>query len=472
MNDFKFSRELKELLYYIREYGIQHVKYIIESYDQLPQGEEQQNEFFTQVHKGFYMAQSRVIYLLKKTLAERKRLKQALKQARRQNELGQASIILEAINKAEYQEHVLRKVVDSIAWQIFHSDLTIMRRLYCGNELIDITDSNIESEIAFTETYQQDHPEGFALINDLTSFVQIGDIVSVCKTEGVRIRELKEGVVNERIFEIINNSLQVDCPNYLRLCLSNENEKFREQFGRVVNQAARNIQVEKTIQTGYGTDVLTGQKVIVNDSDLVLHTFEKEVYKLSADCKKRGYSITVIEGCLLVGMYDISKCSSQVFNLWTQSLGISMPIYDIRQSFFDPLSFPLFLHGLAPNTIVDLVSGKKELKLTLDIEQWLETFKSDGYEVRWLSKKETARINGKMKGNQTVFSLKGCGVEIKREGYSLELGEGVFSRMFTRFVLPSSIKKLLSLSLESSYLDEVEKRNTGDSTVCSDTPPN
>ena len=471
MNGFKFSRELKELLYYIREYGIQHVNYKIDSYDQLPQGEEQQNEFFSQVHKGFYMAQSRVIYLLKKTITEKKRLKQSLKQARRQNEQERASVFLEAVKKAEYQEHVLRKVMDSIAWQIFHSDLTIMRRLYCGNELIDITDSNIESEITFTEAYQQDHPEGFALINDLTSFVQIGDIVSFCKTEGVQIRELKEGAVNERIFEIINNSFQVKCPNYLQSCLSNESEKFREQFGRVVNQAARKIQVEKTIQTGYGTDVLTGQKVIVNDGDLVLHTFEEEVYKLSTDCEKKGYSIIVIEGCLLAGMYDISKYSSQVFDLWTQSLGISMPIYDIRQSFFDPLSFPLFLHGLAPNTIVDLVSGNKVLKLTLDIEKWLETFKRDGYEVRWLSKKETARLNGKMKGNQNIFSLEGCGVEIKREGFSLELGQGVFSRMFTSFVLPSSIKKLLSLSFEPSYLAEVEKWNTGDGIVCSDKTP-
>ena len=87
------------------------------------------------------------------------------------------------------------------------------------------------------------------------------------------------------------------------------------------------------------------------------------------------------------------------------------------------------------------------------------------------SKKETARLNGKMKGNQNIFSLEGCGVEIKREGFSLELGQGVFSRMFTSFVLPSSIKKLLSLSFEPSYLAEVEKWNTGDGIVCSDKTP-
>lgn len=38
---------------------------------------------------------------------------------------------------------------------------------------------------------------------------------------------------------------------------------------------------------------------------------------------------------------------------------------------------------------------KKVVKMTMDINAWMNTFENDGIKWRWLSKKETARINSK-----------------------------------------------------------------------------
>ena len=81
---------------------------------------------------------------------------------------------------------------------------------------------------------------------------------------------------------------------------------------------------------------------------------------------------------------------------------------------------------------------------------WLQTFKNHGITYRWMSKKETARINGKFKGNQGIFSLEGCGIELENnEGLKQILGEGVFSRMFTSLNTPSSLIKYLKKSFIS-----------------------
>lgn len=458
MNDAKFSRELKTLIYYVREYGIQHVGFEVDNQNKFAKDADKMDEFFTQVHKGFFAAQEIVCYLLKKILLEQKRLKATLAEVRRQRKKEEEATVKQSLKKAEYQEHVLRKVMDSIAWQLFHYDLSTMRRLYCGETLIDITDSNLDSELLFIEHFQNKEPTGFALISDLTSFIQIGDIVTVGKDCEVCISELKEGVVNDEVFGLIEEVSKTQCPKHLQYALENKDEKFVKQFKRTIKQIHKSSQTYKTITTGYGTDLLTGQKVRIIQDEIELNNYADIVSDLSKNCYKKGYSISVIENCLLIGVYDTGKFPSQVFDMWSKSLKIKMPIYDIRTSFYDPLSYPIFLHSFSDTFIVDLILGKKVIKMTLDIERWLETFKEDGCNVKWLSKKETARLNSKMKGSNKIFDIDGQGVEIEKDGTTIEIGQGIFSRMFTSFTTPSSIKKYLMATLDQSknYKDDTE----------------
>ena len=47
------------------------------------------------------------------------------------------------------------------------------------------------------EKYLEENPTGFVLISDLTSFVQVGDVVNLSLQKGIQIIELKEGKKNE-----------------------------------------------------------------------------------------------------------------------------------------------------------------------------------------------------------------------------------------------------------------------------------
>jgi len=442
MKDIVFYRELKVMIDGLRSYGIQHCS--VKNVDILMTDSDKRNEFTIQVHKGFFITQKRAVSLLKKILKELKYLKSDLKQARKDRDKDKENVINELMKKVKYQEMVVRKSMDSIAWQLMGYDLTIMRRLYCGQELIDITDSNIDSELNYIEQYINENPEGFVLISDLTSFIQVGDVITFTPQKGLQIGELKDGKTNYEIFQIIDNALKMNCPYYLRKEFEKLDKKKKEQFRRDIKQIDKSIKIWETINEGEGTDILTDLPVKIEADGVQLETFEDTVNELLEKCTKKGYATSVIEGCLLIGVYETNKFPSIAFDVWAEALEIKMPVIDFRQSMFDPLGYPIFLQPFKTDYILDIIQGKKVVKMTIDINVWMNTFESDGIKWRWLSEKETARINSKMKGKSGIFSLGKRGIEITNEkGQKQYISEGVFSRIFTGLVTPSSVKKLL-----------------------------
>lgn len=241
------------------------------------------------------------------------------------------------------------------------------------------------------------------------------------------------------------------CPYYLYKKLENETGKFREQFKRDVKQIGRAAEVSKIINEGEGKDLLTGTSVKIYNDEIVLGTYDSVVENLLKECDKKGYAISVVEGCLLIGVYKGGKFPTVAFEAWAKGLNIEMPIIDFRQSFFDPLAFPIFLQVFPDNYILDIIMGRKIIKLTIDINKWLERFEENGCSYRWMSKKETARVNAELNGKMKIFTLNDCGVELSNEnGVKQYLGEGIFSRMFTSLNTPSSLFYYLKTVMEYS----------------------
>lgn len=312
MREIVFYRELKILINGVRSYGIQHS--CDKNIDNLMSDLDKRNNFTIQVHKGFFLAQKSAIFLLQKILKEQKRLKADLKQARRDRDKDKVNVIGDLIKETKYQEMVVRKSMDSIAWQLFGYDLTVMRRLYYGQELIDITDSNLDSELCYIDKFVEENPDGFVLISDLTSFIQVGDVVTFTPQKGIKIGELKEGKTNLEMFQLIDNAVKANCPRYLKSVLEQMDEKKKEQFHRDIKQIDRNVKTIQTINEGKGIDLLTGLPVTIDKDEIQLCTFEDTVNELLEKCSKKGYAITVIEECLLIGVYETDKFPSVAFD--------------------------------------------------------------------------------------------------------------------------------------------------------------
>lgn len=442
MRDIVFYRELKVIINGLRSYGIQHCSF--NDMDILRTDSDKKREFIIKVHKGFFIAQKGAIFLLKKILKEQKSLKLELKRARKNRDKEKENTINELVKKVKYQEMIVRKSMDSIAWQLFEYDLTSMRRLYYGQELIDITDSNLDSELKYIEKYIIENPEGFVLISDLTSFIQVGDVITYTPQKGLKIGELKEGNINLEIFEIIEKVVERNCPYYLSRELEKLDKKKLEQFRREVKQIDRSVKVLRTINEGEGTDIFTGLPIKIDKEEIEIETFEDIVNELLEKSNKKGHAISVVGGCLLIGAYETDKFPDMAFDVWAKTLGIEMPIIDFRQTIFDPLGYPIFLQPFKTEYILDIIQGKKVIKMTIDINVWMKTFEEEGIKWRWLSEKETARINSTMRGKNAIFCLNKRGIEITNiNGMIQYIGEGIFSRIFTGLNTPSSVKKIL-----------------------------
>src|SRR5690606_807424 len=89
-----------------------------------------------------------------------------------------------------------------IAWQLLQNQTHNARRLHIGqNSKKILENSNIDHAISISNKINED-PMSFALISDITGFVQIGDLLVLDKN-GLGIVELKEGKVNAKIQQFL-----------------------------------------------------------------------------------------------------------------------------------------------------------------------------------------------------------------------------------------------------------------------------
>lgn len=449
VNKKKFEREVKSLIYFVREYGIQHTPISVEK---ILKTHETWMQFAQNVHHGFYLAQKNVVRLLTKVLTERKQLKSDLKDARRNKLKEEIAKISNLIEENKYQEMVFRKVMDAIAWQLFHYDVSVLKKLYGGEELIDITDSNLESELFAVDRFLEEDPSCFVLISDLTTFIQVGDLIVFRPDKGLEIYELKDGEKNKEICDLLKKYMNNEiCLVYE---LSKQDMYFIEQFSRTIKQVARETSVINTINTGKGRDLYTGLETTISQTIVEMDCFVEKVRELIQQCNKKNHAIGVIEGCLLIGIYKQGKFPLVAFEAWKRACDIKVPTYNMRYSLLDPLTQPIFLLSLPDNAITDIIMGRIIILMTLNLDDWLETFVKDGYTYHWMNKKQTSRVTFPRIGNP-LFKIDGRGIMIKnKQGAELMIGDGPFVRMFSSFYLPSSIRKYQEKVLDETHKDE------------------
>lgn len=458
MNSRKFERELKTLIYYVREYGIQHLSFPPSELSRIHDDNSIAEEFMTQVHKGFYFAQERIIDLLMKVINEQKTAKCGIAEARRTRNKPTEQALQTKLDTAHYQECILRRVIDSIVWNLCGLELATVRRLYMDQEPIDITDSNLNSELSFLENYKQSHPTGFALISDLSMVVQVGDIITKNMSEGTGIIELKEGHVNKRVFEILHEYEDNHCDYYLASVLSEEGKKFSEQFFRSVKQLHKDMLAVNIINEGQGKDPQSGKEVTVVESTLELATFNPVFLDVIKRASVKGSASQTIQGCLTVVAYDVthpmmvtgqgSEAPLDRTSKNNNADDTTIRTMDLRQTLTDPTTRPLFLCPLPECSIVDITMERTIVKFYLNVPLWLQMFEDQGFTIRRLSKKETARMKQQADHGTQILDVNGQALEIQKGAYKTLLGAGVLVRMFTCLNTPLSMV---------DYFSEMEK---------------
>jgi len=430
-----YRSKLREIADYSFNYGFK--KYKIAHPDFLEIGFT--NDFHIACAEGFKIAQKLLIceVMTYQDLFSKKNIE--LKEVRRRRNLASEKIIKKEIRDVEQRLHNYYHIADGIAWQLLGCQIHVARRLNIGQRANKILiSSNIASSIKVADKINEAQ-NSFALISDLTSFVQIGDLL-VRSDNKISIIELKEGKINKEIkdylndFESTSNEISEDD---LKSRFDTNTVKQVQRIQRQNKRAERAIDV---INNDKGVDPRSEKQIFVHTPKINTVNYHDVLRKLHVEIKEKIWAYNVVDNCLHIGMYRDEGRMMAPFAIRNILKAQTSNFFVVDfLSITNNLSEPIFAKPFPPDFIIDILTERVKIILGLNVDSMIELFNSCGLSTRLLTPKETAIINQKSKGSQlTMINKRGIAIKSKL-GKDMTLSGGIFSKIFFDSILPSNI---------------------------------
>lgn len=378
-------------------------------------------EFVAAVHQGFVAAQDEVCDRL---LSVR-------------GELGAA---------AKQKELALRKVIDGIAWQLIGHQLYIARRLYREQKPPSLHNSNFASVRTAARSIQRPDFANFALMSDLTTFVQVGDLL--VKDERVTIVEVKEGAVNKRVTDFIGFHSDESPEQSLQQVYDAEGKKTFEQLGRMLRQLARMDHVARLANTAETHDPDSNQSIRVNAEPFQIDTYDERLSDLVTVALQKSWAIDHIDDCFFLGAYarNAARAGALTFEKWLKECRVADDNLrgNLAYSMVHPLAMPLFNRSLRREHVMDVLFGRVLVIMCVDIEAFMAKATAMGVPMRWSTRKEAAGYK------KSEFGRTHLGHRVPLAGGGegrIAMGDGVISRILYHGQTPASAIEVLRTSV-------------------------
>lgn len=448
MNESKeeFLNIVDDLTSLIRENAVNRLK--LNSFGEIQNNRE---KFISEVHKDFHKAQLKIGAGLINKEEELKKLQVDLKNARRKNDTKTVTEIKSEIIVINFRQSVYRKLADSIAWQLINGHHYIARRLFIHQPSPIITSSNINDVMSRVNELNSNDTQSFALISDLTSFVQIGDILQNTP-KGIYIIEAKEGEKNEIAREILDYLNLPDDINYDEVFPDSFDKKMKEQVKRMHRQDVRAKRAKEVINKGIGKDPYSGRDIFINEVNSDLEYYYNVIEKLIDESKSKDWAYDVIDECLHIGAYRnkwLAYGPAALEYIIKETTGKVVKPINLLNNINIQITVPLFLKPFNSETLRNILSGEIMIYMSLDYEQVIRKFKALGVEAKWSSRKETHQLKEDNPEKQELITIDNQAISISNSNVSLHLGSGFFVRIVSDNLRPNSAINLFAEMLKN-----------------------
>lgn len=414
--------------------GIDFTK--ITSPEEIPK--EKKTDFIRACHKGYKLAQLKLIdeVIIYQELELNKKPK--LKEARRQRNRELEESISNDLKIIEQRLNTLSHIADGLAWQLIGGQIHIAKRFFLQEKgQKRLKESNIEHAIEVAEEINQD-PDNFALISDLTNSIQIGDLL--VRSKGmIGMMELKQGKVNEQISEFLENLNEQNKSIEDANIREDFDKKTAKQLKRVVRQKERMRQVTDIIKNDEGLDPATGRHLKINTPVYNTEYFHENLEKMHLELENKIWAYDVIEGCIHIGMYKDKGLAMAPFAI-KQIISNDTDNYIIVDwmSIVSNVSEPIFAKPLDPNFIIDILTGKVKVIFGINFDMVIELFNKLGLKSEWISEKNTMKFKQKH-GSQILFELNKRAIKMTTDDQEIYFGGGLISKIIYDNIKPSSL---------------------------------
>ncbi|GEL75431.1 hypothetical protein [Myxococcus virescens] len=401
-----------------------------------------EEKFIPAVHEGFAKGQKEILTGLIEIEKDRSSLKRSKSSKNRAAERK----IIHSLERLNESEAILRKLADTIAWQLIGNQLWLARRLNTDDSSPSLIHSNVESYISFADWFNADNPRGFALISDLTSFVRLGDILARDGDErALHVIELKEGKVNEELLPLAQFAVRTNCEHFIAEVEKKEPPRKFEQFKRLLKQAERLNRTQELIKTGAGHDA-RGDLVRLSKEVLEERLYEGQLACLIERSKSLNWAIEIVEKCLYLGVYRGPFCDGRAFDLWLREVELDGPASDLRSALFVPLATPMYLFPTLAPHCNDIYSGHIRVLMCLSLSHFAALAEAHEMKVNWVDPKNGTDLNPSHLGH-LLSNKEGNVMTLTFDGFAGNVGTGVVARMFYNFTTPTSVLEMLKSNL-------------------------
>jgi hypothetical protein len=433
----QFEETIKEIFHFIAEYGIQNKPLDFRNYDKI--SENDKHEFLVKVHKGFRLGQDLIIKEIVPLFKEREKLKKAEIESKRNKEKELLKKIINDIHLVEYKIKLLRHFADFIAWQVFKNDYYKARRFYSGSRSRpDLLNSNLQSVLNAVDYFNKQDDINFALVSDLTSFIDIGDILLIGK-DSISVIECKEGEVQSKVFDFLDE-INKDDFDIRKVDLSNKNAKFFKQAERTIKQIERGSKLSNFLKNEKGLDPFSNVEIKVFEATNPTEYYFDELINLIEKSKLKSYACGEIEEMIFIGIYrgeNNRQFSRFFFNEVVKQMYSKHIVVDYLNVIGLPLKEPLFFKPFGVPTIFDILFGRVQIFLAINLDKLIDSFNENGVNARWMSRKETHKIIDSGKGFEP-FVYQNQAIEIMMNDQPIILGDSFLIYLLLDNVTPSS----------------------------------
>lgn len=344
---------------------------------------------------------------------------------------------------------VLRKLADSIGWQIIRRQLYVARRLYKDQSPPKLSESNFGSVYDTAKKMNSESSQKFYLISDLTSFVQVGDLlVSDPTSNALELIEVKEGKKNEEIINFMDFYEEAKCDRALHYFLEHLGKRGQKQFHRVLRQGRRMSHVADILTKDAGVDPDTDQKITIRKDPVESDLYDDHLVSLIEKASSKNWAIDVVEGCLFIGAYsgEFLPIADKIFTAWFRQSGGNQedPICNINQAMNMPLAFPIFSRMIPPSSKFDVLFGRVTIFMALHLDNFIALSKKFDTPFRWGTRREAGMYlenAGKLKRNHKPL-MATMGEK------TMGLSDGILARIFFHGQTPMTIINAMRKALE------------------------
>lgn len=377
-----------------------------------------QRRFIRGVHTGYDQAQSIIGFHV---VAWERQVRDI--ECLRSTKPRSAHVDLDAkISLLRDRQLVLRRVLDAILFSITGHELQILRRMTLDNRTHRIDPDVVETTLAEAGRLNRESRYRFNLVCDLTTIVQVGDLIQIDKAPGSRatwrIVELKSGRVNKELKGYLDRGKTALDESALKEIETKLGRSAVSQAKRMERQMFRADQVESMVRTDRAIDARTGEKIRTNTqrlytdhygpalenlikkgaTDLAVQTIERCLHFVCLP----GDRFDAIGGLLAVRhlffhmMHREASCS---FNgagdhkVELDRLKKIAPLFDfVELNLRDGFMQPLFMFPLDFPITARLVSGQIRLFTVMNFEELIRMGREEGIPMRWTTAKETEGV--------------------------------------------------------------------------------